>query len=78
MRRTIKSSIKKKIQLYSGFTLKYSRIFFVSLIVVVFALENSAKIYYNKINGCILCKGAVKNESELPPQNRKGLCESDF
>lgn len=26
----------------------------------------------------ILCKGAVKNESELPPQNRKGLCESDF
>ena len=27
LRRTIKSSIKKKIQLYSGFTLKYSCIF---------------------------------------------------
>ena len=67
MRRTIKSSIKKKIQLYSGFTLKYSCIFFASLIIVVFSLENSVKIYYNKINSCDICKGAVRNESELPP-----------
>ena len=67
MRRTIKSSIQKKIQLYSGFTLKYSRIFFESLTIVVFSLENSVKIYYNKINSCVFYKGVVRNESELPP-----------
>ena len=31
-----------------------------------------------KLNSCFLYKGAVRNESELPSQNRKGLCESDF
>lgn len=37
LRRTIKSSIKKKIQLYSGFTLKYSCIFCIANNCCVFS-----------------------------------------
>lgn len=65
----------------TAFQLEMLPLFFVVYITdkIAFHLENSVKIYYNKINGCALfCKGVVRNESELPPQNGKGLCEGEL
>lgn len=48
--------------------------------VLLSHLEMPIWFDYNKINSCIalmiIVEGAVFDESELPPQARKGICKS--